>query len=88
MTLVDSLLHSVAESGVGSFIGRVFVGTVVYADDIVLLPLQLAVYGPCCTCVTCLPTTFQWFLMPLKLSVYGSKLGEFLLHDIRTLLVF
>jgi len=34
---INSLLHSLAESGVGCFIGRVFVGALVYADDIVLL---------------------------------------------------
>ena len=34
---MDSLLHSLAESSVGCFIGRVFVGVLVYADDIVLL---------------------------------------------------
>jgi len=31
------LLHLLAESGIGCFIGRVFVGALVYADDIVLL---------------------------------------------------
>jgi len=34
---MDSLLHSLAESSVGCFIGRVFVGVLVYADNIVLL---------------------------------------------------
>jgi len=34
---IDSLLHSLAESSVGCFIGRVFVGALVYAVDIVLL---------------------------------------------------
>ena len=33
---IDSLLHSLAESDVGCFPGRVFVGALVYADDIVL----------------------------------------------------
>ena len=32
-----SLLYSLAESGVGCFVGRLFVGSLVYADDIVLL---------------------------------------------------
>ena len=36
-TYIDSLLYSLAESGVGCFIGRLFVGALVYADDIVLL---------------------------------------------------
>ena len=39
---IDSLLHSVAECGVGCFIGRVFVGALVYADDIVLLSTTAA----------------------------------------------
>jgi len=39
-------------------------------------PLQLAVCGPCCMCVTSVA------------SVYVSKLGTSLLHTIRTLLVF
>ena len=34
---IDSLLHALAESGVGCSIGRFFVGALVYADDIVLL---------------------------------------------------
>jgi len=34
---IDSLLYSLAESGVGCSIGRLFVGSLVYADDIVLL---------------------------------------------------
>jgi len=34
---VDSLLYSLAESGVGCFIGRLSVGSLVYADDIALL---------------------------------------------------
>jgi len=50
-------------------------------------PLQLAVCGPCCMCVTCLPTTFQSSLMPLNPIVYGSKLGASLLYTIWTLLV-
>jgi len=33
---IDSLLYSLAKSGVGCFIGRLFVGSLVYADDIVL----------------------------------------------------
>jgi len=34
---IDRLLHLLAESGIGCFVGRVFVGALVYADDIVLL---------------------------------------------------
>jgi len=34
---IDSLLKSLAVSGVDCFIGRLFVGALVYADDIVLL---------------------------------------------------
>jgi len=34
---IDSLLYSLAKSGIGCFIGRLFVGSLVYADDIVLL---------------------------------------------------
>jgi len=55
------------------------------------MPMILCCYhicGPCCMCVTCLPTTFQSSLMPLNPSVYGSKLGEYVLHVVRTLLVF
>ena len=34
---IDSLLKSLAVSGVGCFIGRLFVGALMYVDDIVLL---------------------------------------------------
>jgi len=35
--VLSRLLKSLAVSGVGCFIGRLFVGALVYADDIVLL---------------------------------------------------
>jgi len=34
---IDGLLQRLYESGVGCYIGNVFVGALVYADDVVLL---------------------------------------------------
>ena len=34
---IDGLLHLLRESNVGCFIGNIFVGALVYADDIALL---------------------------------------------------
>ena len=63
---IDSLLKSLAVSGVDCLIGRLFVGTLVYADDIVLCPPQLTVCGPCCTCVMSSLVILQLFSMLLN----------------------
>ena len=45
----DKLLLSLAESGVGCYIGRYFVGALAYADDIVLLaPNSMRKMLACC----------------------------------------
>ena len=89
---IDSLLHSVAESGVGCFIGRVFVGALVHADDIVLLS-PTAATGMRTLLHVCdvLANDFSAVFNAAKskcLTVYVSKLGASLLYTIRTLLVF
>jgi len=89
---IDSLLHSVAECGVGCFIGRVFVGALVYADDIVLLS-HTAATGMRTLLHVCnmFANDFSAVFNAAKskcLTVYGSKLGASLLYTIRTLLVF
>jgi len=89
---IDSLLHSLAESGVGCFIGRVFVGALVYADDIVLLSTTAAT-GMRTLLRVCdvFANDFSAVFNAAKskcFTVYGSKLGASLLHTIRTLLVF
>jgi len=89
---IDSLLDSLAESGVGCFIGRVFVGALVYTDNIVLLS-HTAATGMRTLLHVCdvFANDFSAVSNAAKskcLTVYGSKLGASLLHTIRTLLVF
>jgi len=81
---IDSLLYSLAESGVGCFIGRFLLVPSCMRMILYCCPLQLVVCGRFCICVTRLPTIFQSFLMLLKLSACGSKRGKILLHIIRT----
>ena len=76
---IDSLLHALAESGVGCSIGRFFVVALVYADDIVLLS-PTASCGVYCAYVTRLQVTSQSSSVLLNPNVYSLKLGATLLH--------
>ena len=85
---IDSLLYSQAEPGVGCFIGRLFVGALVYADDIVLLSPTASGMRMLLHLCDVFANDFQSFLTLLKLSACGSKPDKILLHIIRTPVAF
>jgi len=74
---IDNSLHSLAKSSIGCFTGRVFVGTLVYAVDIVLLsPTASSMWTLLHVC------DFSVVFNAAKSKYLGFKLGASLLHTI------
>ena len=74
---IDNSLHSLAESSIGCFTGRVFVGALVDAIDIVLLsPTASSMWTLLHVC------DFSVVFNAAKSKYLGFKLGASLLHTI------
>jgi len=77
---IDSLLYSLAESGIGCFIGRLSVVALVYADDIALLSPTASGMRMLLHLCDVFANDFSVVLMLLKLSACDPKPGKILLH--------
>ena len=67
---LDGLLQQLCNSGVGCYIGKVYVGALAYADDVALLAPT-----PSAICADCLRFARNTVQSSLSLSTHQSRLG-------------